>query len=288
MAKAPAVSWTKTYFRDVMGSGELLWNLTQREVRGKYKRTALGQLWSLANPIAAIIVYTFIFSVVFQVPAQVGENSGLNNYALWLGCGLLPWLFFQSTVTQGVRSIVDNASLVQKVYFPRLVLPLSLTGAGLVNWTFEMTVLVIALALFGAFVFPWLPLVLLFMLVLGVFAAGLAMILSIANVFFRDLAYLLTVILQFWFYLTPILYPISLVDNQSAEWGGLLGTPITLADIYRVNPMEPYVAIFRDLLYHNTFPEASSVIAAVSWAVVTFALGLWYFTKTEKRLAELI
>jgi ABC-2 type transport system permease protein len=288
MAKAPAVSWTKTYFRDVMGSGELLWNLTQREVRGKYKRTALGQLWSLANPIAAIIVYTFIFSVVFQVPAQVGENSGLNNYALWLVCGLLPWLFFQSTVTQGVRSIVDNASLVQKVYFPRLVLPLSLTGAGLVNWTFEMTVLVIALALFGAFVFPWLPLVLLFMLVLGVFAAGLAMILSIANVFFRDLAYLLTVILQFWFYLTPILYPISLVDNQSAEWGGLLGTPITLADIYRVNPMEPYVAIFRDLLYHNTFPEASSVIAAVSWAVVTFALGLWYFTKTEKRLAELI
>ena len=288
MAKAPAVSWTKTYFRDVMGSGELLWNLTQREVRGKYKRTALGQLWSLANPIAAIIVYTFIFSVVFQVPAQVGENSGLNNYALWLVCGLLPWLFFQSTVTQGVRSIVDNASLVQKVYFPRLVLPLSLTGAGLVNWTFEMTVLVLALALFGAFVFPWLPLVLLFMLVLGVFAAGLAMILSIANVFFRDLAYLLTVILQFWFYLTPILYPISLVDNQSAEWGGLLGTPITLADIYRVNPMEPYVAIFRDLLYHNTFPEASSVIAAVSWAVVTFALGLWYFTKTEKRLAELI
>ena len=288
MAKAPTVSWTKTYFRDVMGSGELLWNLTQREVRGKYKRTALGQLWSLANPIAAIIVYTFIFSVVFQVPAQVGENSGLNNYALWLVCGLLPWLFFQSTVTQGVRSIVDNASLVQKVYFPRLVLPLSLTGAGLVNWTFEMTVLVIALALFGAFVFPWLPLVLLFMLVLGVFAAGLAMILSIANVFFRDLAYLLTVILQFWFYLTPILYPISLVDNQSAEWGGLLGTPITLADIYRVNPMEPYVAIFRDLLYHNTFPEASAVIAAVSWAVVTFALGLWYFTKTEKRLAELI
>lgn len=288
MAKAPAVSWTKTYFRDVMGSGELLWNLTQREVRGKYKRTALGQLWSLANPIAAIIVYTFIFSVVFEVPAQVGENSGLNNYALWLVCGLLPWLFFQSTVTQGVRSIVDNASLVQKVYFPRLVLPLSLTGAGLVNWTFEMTVLVIALALFGAFVFPWLPLVLLFMLVLGVFAAGLAMILSIANVFFRDLAYLLTVILQFWFYLTPILYPISLVDNQSAEWGGLLGTPITLADVYRLNPMEPYVAIFRDLLYHNTFPEASSVIAAVGWAVVTFALGLWYFTKTEKRLAELI
>lgn len=282
------VSWTRTYFRDVFNSGELLWNLTQREVRGKYKRTALGQLWSLANPIAAIIVYTFIFSVVFQVPAQIGDPSGLDNYALWLVCGLLPWLFFQSTITQGVRSIVDNSSLVQKVYFPRLVLPLSLTGAGVVNWSFEMVVLVIALSIFGAFVLPWLPMVALFMFVLAVFAAGLAMILAIANVFFRDLAYLLTVILQFWFYLTPILYPISLVDNQSERWGGLLGTPVTLADVYRLNPMEPYVSIFRDLLYHNTWPDPSAVIAALLWALGTFALGLFYFTKTEKRLAELI
>lgn len=282
------VSWTTTYFRDVFNSGELLWNLTQREVRGKYKRTALGQLWSLANPIAAIIVYTFIFSVVFQVPAQIGDPSGLDNYALWLVCGLLPWLFFQSTITQGVRSIVDNSSLVQKVYFPRLVLPLSLTGAGVVNWSFEMVVLVIALSIFGAFILPWLPMVALFMLVLAVFAAGLAMILAIANVFFRDLAYLLTVILQFWFYLTPILYPISLVDNQSDRWGGLLGTPVTLGDIYRLNPMEPYVSIFRDLLYHNTWPDPSAVVAALLWALGTFALGLFYFTKTEKRLAELI
>lgn len=282
------VSWTRTYFRDVWNSGELLWNLTQREVRGKYKRTALGQLWSLANPIAAIIVYTFIFSIVFQVPAQVGDPSGLDNYALWLVCGLLPWLFFQSTLTQGVRSIVDNASLVQKVYFPRLVLPLSLTGAGLVNWTFEMSVLVIALSIFGAFVLPWLPLVAVFMLVLAVFSAGLAMILSIANVYFRDLAYLLTVIMQFWFYLTPILYPVSLVDNQSAKWGGLFGTPVTLSDLYRLNPLEPYVAIFRDLLYHNTYPDPQAVIAAIAWALLTFGLGLWYFTKTEKRLAELI
>ena len=286
MASSP--SWTRTYFRDVWNSGELLWNLTQREVRGKYKRTALGQLWSLANPIAAIIVYTFIFSVVFQVPAQVGEPSGLDNYALWLVCGLLPWMFFNSTVTVGVRSIVDNANLVQKVYFPRLVLPLSLTAAGLVNWTFEMTVLVIALSIFGAFVLPWLPLVIVFMLLLAVFVSGLSMILAVANVFFRDLAYLLTVILQFWFYLTPILYPLSLVQAQSDKWGGLLGTPVTLEMLYRLNPLEPFVAIFRALLYHNTFPELSSVLVAAVWAVAAFAAGLWYFTKTEKRLAELI
>ena len=285
---ASSDSWAKTYFKDVFSSGELLWNLTQREVRGKYKRTALGQLWSLANPLAAIIVYTFIFSIVFQVPAQVGDPSGLENYALWLVCGLLPWMFFNATVTQGVRSIIDNANLVQKVYFPRLVLPISLTAAALVNWVFEMSVLVIALAIIGAFVWPWLPLVVLFMIVLAIFAAGFSMILSIANVYFRDMAYLITVVLQFWFYLTPILYPITLVQTQSDKWGGLFGSPITLEMIYKLNPLEPYVAIFRDLLYHNTFPETSSVLAALAWAVGTFGLGIVYFVKTEKRLAELI
>ena len=95
-------------------------------------------------------------------------------------------------------------------------------------------------------------------------------------------------VLQFWFYLTPILYPITLVQTQSDKWGGLFGSPITLEMIYRLNPLEPYVAIFRDLLYHNTFPEASSVLAALAWAIGTFGLGIVYFVKTEKRLAELI
>jgi len=124
--------------------------------------------------------------------------------------------------------------------------------------------------------------------VLALFAAGFSMILSIANVYFRDMAYLITVILQFWFYLTPILYPITLVQAQSEKWGGLLGTPVTLEMLYKLNPLEPYVAIFRDLLYHNTMPETGSVIAALAWAIGTFGLGLLYFVKTEKRLAELI
>jgi len=140
----------------------------------------------------------------------------------------------------------------------------------------------------GSFVWPWLPLVVLFMAVLALFAAGFSMILSIVNVYFRDMAYLITVILQFWFYLTPILYPITLVQTQSEQWGGLLGTPVTLEALYKLNPLEPFVAIFRDLLYHNTFPETGSVLAALAWALGTFALALVYFVKADKRLAELI
>jgi ABC-2 type transport system permease protein len=155
-------------------------NLTQREVRGKYKRTALGQLWSLANPIAAIIIYTFVFSFIFQIAAPVGDPSGLQNYALFLVCALLPWLFFQRVLSQGVDSIVDNAGLVQKVYFPRIVLPLSLMGASFFTWLFEIGVLLAALIIVSGFaVVPYVPVVFVFMLLLAVFAGGLAMVLSI-------------------------------------------------------------------------------------------------------------
>ncbi len=277
------------YFKEVLASRELLVNLTQREVSGKYRRTALGQLWSLANPIAAIIIYTFVFSVIFQLQAPVGEQSGLSYYALFLVCGLLPWLFFNRVLSQGVDSIVDNAGLVQKVYFPRLVLPLSLMGASFVTWLFEMGVLVAALLIVGAWgLLPLLPLVLAFMVLLALFAGGFAMVLAIANVYFRDMSYLISLVLQFWFYLTPILYPVTLVATQSEKIGGLLGTPVTLLDLYRLNPMEPFVAIFRSLLYDNVIPGAQPVITAVVWTLVFLVTGYLLFWRREKMLAELL
>lgn len=274
---------------EVVRARELLTNLTQREVTGKYRRTALGQLWSLANPIAAIIIYTFVFSFIFQIAAPLGDPSGLQNYALFLVCALLPWLFFQRVLSQGVDSIVDNAGLVQKVYFPRIVLPLSLMGASFFTWLFEIGVLLAALIIVSGFaVLPYVPLVLVFMLLLAVFAGGLAMVLSILNVYFRDLSYLVSLVLQFWFYLTPILYPVTLVQSQSDKIGGLLGSPITLYDLYRLNPMEPFVAIFRNLLYDNRLPDLAPVLAASGWALVFVVAGYLLFWRKEKMLAELL
>lgn len=274
---------------EVVRARELLTNLTQREVTGKYRRTALGQLWSLANPIAAIIIYTFVFSFIFQIAAPLGDPSGLQNYALFLVCALLPWLFFQRVLSQGVDSIVDNAGLVQKVYFPRIVLPLSLMGASFFTWLFEIGVLLAALIIVSGFaVLPYVPLVLVFMLLLAVFAGGLAMVLSILNVYFRDLSYLVSLVLQFWFYLTPILYPVTLVQSQSDKIGGLLGSPITLYDLYRLNPMEPFVAIFRNLLYDNRLPDLAPVLAASAWAAIFVVAGYLLFWRKEKMLAELL
>ena len=277
-----------SYLRDIWESRELLQNLTNREVRGKYRRTALGQLWSLANPIAAILIYTFIFSFIFRLPAQVGDPSGIDNYALWLVCGLLPWLFFNRVLTVGTESLVANAGLIQKVYFPRIVLPLSLANATFFTWLLEMGVLVVALSLLGSFVLPWLPLVALFMIVFAIFAVGLSMIFSIINVYFRDLSYLLTIVLQFWFYLTPVLYPVELVATQSDTLGGLLGTPITLLDIYSLNPVEGFVEIFRNLLYDNRVPDLGTVLVALAWTVSAFGVGAWMYSRKEKMLAELL
>jgi ABC-2 type transport system permease protein len=277
-----------SYLRDIWESRELLQNLTNREVRGKYRRTALGQLWSLANPIAAILIYTFIFSFIFRLPAQVGDPSGIDNYALWLVCGLLPWLFFNRVLTVGTESLVANAGLIQKVYFPRIVLPLSLANATFFTWLLEMGVLVVALSLLGSFVLPWLPLVALFMFVFAIFAVGLSMIFSIINVYFRDLSYLLTIVLQFWFYLTPVLYPVELVATQSDTLGGLLGTPITLLDIYSLNPVEGFVEIFRNLLYDNRVPDLGTVLVALAWTVSAFGVGAWMYSRKEKMLAELL
>ena len=276
------------YLSEIWHSRELLQNLTNREVRGKYRRTALGQLWSLANPIAAILIYTFIFSFIFRLPAQIGDPSDLNNYALWLVCGLLPWLFFNRVLTLGTDSLVANAGLIQKVYFPRIVLPLSLANATFFTWMLEMAVLVVALSLLGAFVLPWLPLVAVFMVIFGLFSVGLAMVFSIINVYFRDLSYLLTVVLQFWFYLTPILYPVELVETQSDMLGGLAGTSVTLLDLYSLNPVEGFIEIFRNLLYDNRAPELYTVLISLVWTLVAFGAGAWIYARKEKMLAELL
>jgi len=276
------------YLKEILSSRELLLNLTLREIRGKYKRTIFGQLWSLANPLALMLIYTFVFGFIFRITPAPGDPSGLDVFALWLLCGLLPWTFFANVVSQGLNSLVANATLIQKVSFKRIVLPLSLVGAAGYNWLFEMVVLVVALSIIGAFVLPWLPLLLVIMLLLMVFAAGVALMLSIANVYFRDTQYFLSIILQMWLYLTPIIYPLSLVQEQSKRIGGLFGSPITIEGIFTVNPMVHFVEVFRNLLYDNRWPGLSEWLVCTAWAAGALVVGVIVFRRNERRLAEVL
>jgi len=274
------------YMKEVLQSRELLANLTLREIRGQYKRTIFGQLWSLVNPLASMLVYTLVFAFILRVTPPPGDPSGLNIFPVWLLCGLLPWSFFANVVQQGMGSILGNVGLVQKVYFSRIVLPLSKVGSVGYNWLFEMTVLVVVLALVGAFVWPWLPLMLVTMVLLAIFVAGLALLLAVANVHFRDTQYFMSIVMQIWMYLTPIIYPISLVADQSEKFGGLLGTSVTILDIYRINPLERFVAVFRQLLYDNRWPDPQDFLLCAIWALAAFLIGLWIFRRSEKGLAE--
>ena len=275
-----------SYLREVLSSRELLVNLTMREVKGKYKRTVFGQLWSLANPLAAMLIYTFVFAFIFRAEPDRGDPSGLDVFAIWLLCGLLPWTFVAATINTGLASLVANAGLIQKVYFSRIVLPLSTVAATGYNWLFEMAVLVIALTIAGAFVLPWLPLVIVLMILLALFAAGIALMLAVANVHFRDTQNFAGILLQIWMYLTPIIYPLNLVQDQSDRIGPLLGTSVTLVDVFRWNPMENFVDVFRQLLYDNRWPDARTFLACAIWAFASFAIGILVFRRNERGLAE--
>ncbi len=274
------------YLTEVWRSRELLANLTLREVRGKYKRTVLGQLWSLANPLALMLIYTVVVGFIFRIHPAPGNPSGLDVFALWLLCGLLPWTFLSSTISSGLGSLVVNAGLIQKVSFSRIVLPLAAVGSTAYNWLFEMAVLLIAISIAGAFVVPWIPLVVVAMLLLALFGAGVSLMLSVANVYFRDTEHFVSIILQIWMYFSPIIYPVTLVDSGSAKIGGLLGTSITLAEIYRLNPVEHFVEIFRNLIYDNRFPDPSEWIVCAIWACGSLALGMFIFRRNERNLAE--
>jgi ABC-type polysaccharide/polyol phosphate export permease len=261
---------------DLRPSRELLTNLTLREIRGKYKRTVLGQAWSLLNPIAQMATYSIVFAIVLRAHPDPGRPSGLDVFALWLSCALLPWLFFQNVVTNGMSSLIANANLIQKVYFPRSALVISSALAMLFTFSIEMSVLVVALLLFGGDPLPFLPATIFFMLVLLVFGLGLAMLLSIANVYFRDTQHFVTIFMQVWFYATPIIYPLSVVA----------GTHPGVVDYIRLNPLERFAEIFRATLYDGRWPSLVDTVIVLAWAAGSLLVGSLVFRRYEGKLAE--
>ena len=272
-----------TYFNDLMASRELLANLTAREVKGKYRRTVFGQLWSLINPLATMLIYTIVYSFIFRARLEVGDPSGLQIYPLWLMCGLLPWIFARNVINAGMTSIVANGSLIKKVYFPRMTLPLAAVGSFGFTWLVEMGVLLIALAVFGSKWFVFLPVIALTMVFLAMFSAGLGLVLSIVNVHFRDMQHLVGIGLQMWMYLSPIIYPLSLVQNAADK----AGHPWIIT-IYKLNPIERFSEVFRNLMYDNRLPEWGDLVACALAGCVSLAIGYVVFSRNEKKLAELL
>ncbi len=275
--------------RQLAASHELLLNLTLREVRGKYKRTALGQGWSLLTPLATLAIFSLVFGVLLQTQVPRGEPSGLDVFALYLACALLPWTFFSGAVSAGMQALVLNAGLVKKVYFPREVLVFSAVLSFVVTFAVELAVLAALLVLFGGMPLPWLPLVVVAVALLTVFVLGIALLLAVAQVYFRDTAHLMALVLQFWFYLTPVVYPPTLVGQALERRGGdsVLGVPAgTIETLYGLNPMARFVAVFRALLYDNRLPDVQDWLGAFLCAGLAAVGGVVVFRRFSPRLAE--
>ena len=258
---------------------ELLWNLTLRELRGRYKRSVLGWGWSLLNPLAFMLIYSFAFSLVLRAVPPAGDPSGLGSYAFFLMCGLLPWTFFSVAVSTAMTSIVQNSALVGKVKFPREHLVISIVIAGLFTLGIEMFVFSVALLIAGNMVLPWLPLVVLTSILLGLFATGFGLALAAAHVYFRDVAYLWSIALQGWFFATPIVYPPGLAAEQ-------LGDYPTILRVYNDLPMAVVVRIYRNLLYDLRMPRLIDYGLLVGYAMVALLVGWWIFDRLEGRFAE--
>ncbi|MEO6715334.1 MAG: ABC transporter permease [Mycobacteriales bacterium] len=286
-----------TALAELAQSRELVTNLTLREVRGKYKRTALGQGWSLVNPLALMATYTLVFGVLLKAGRDLEPgNNGIKAFALWLLGALLAWTFFSNAVTTGMTSLISNSNLIKKVYFPREVLVASSVLAFDVTFLTELFVYAVVLLAFGSFVFQWLPIVLLLVVLLTAFALGIALALSVANVYFRDTAHFVAILMQLWFFATPIVYPDQLVRNLDPHFKVVEGVRTAVPhehiaglspiSIYRMNPMTRFVEAFRDVFYYSRWPETGTLVFCAVAAVVALLGGYWLFSRFEGRLAE--
>ncbi len=263
-------------------SRELMVNLTLRELRAKYKRSVLGWSWSLLNPLATMLVFTLVFSFFLRFQPPVGTPSGLRNYPLFLLCGLLSWTFLVNATNGSIDGLVGNANLIKKSYFPRELLVASQVASWLVSFLVEVLLLGAVFVVAGNLVLPYLPVVVVILFALALFVTGLSLVFSVANVYFRDVRHFVAILFQAWFYLTPILYPISLVPERAH----VLGAEVPARALYKLNPMVGFVEALRDCLYDLRLPSATRLGSVLLVAVTTFAVGLLVFRKLEGRLAE--
>lgn len=261
----------------VYQSRELLWNLTLRELRTKYRRSFLGWTWSMLNPLATVAIYSFVFGVLFKSTAPVGDPSGLKGFAYFLLAALLPWNFFALVTNLGMGAIASNSGLVRRVAFPREVLVFSNSLHACVQFSIEIGLLCVVLLIAGGPILPWIPVMLLVSVLLAIFASGFALALSTLSVYFRDLTYLWTIFIQVWFFLTPVVYGPELLEARAPAWA---------ERILQFNPMRAFVSSYRDLLYDARCPALTRFLFMAVAAFLSLALGWYIFHRMGRRLPE--
>jgi ABC-type polysaccharide/polyol phosphate export permease len=248
---------------------QLIQMLVLRELKVRYKRSLLGLLWTMLNPLLLMIVYTVVFTTIMP--------QTQTNFAVFLLAGLLPWIYFSTAVMQGLTSVLTNQDLIRKVRVPQAVFPLSVVASNLVNFSLSLVPLFLLMAFLDQ---PFTP-ALLFLpvatLLLTLFASGVTLLLASFTVFFRDVRHLTEVGLQVFFYLSPVLYTLDQIKEHHAWWFAAFRWALTF------NPLSWLIPLVRNPVFYGRFPSAFEVGVGAAIAASMLLVGYRVFVKLEPR-----
>lgn len=248
---------------------DLLFMWTRRDIRVRYKQSFLGAAWAVLQPLALMLVFTVVFSVIVRI------STGEIPYPLFSYTALLPWSFFATSISFGVTSLIGNINLVTKVYFPREILPLAAIGAGLVDF-FIASVILVGLMLFYQYpLSEKLVLVPVLLIIQILLMAGVILLAAAVNVFYRDVRFVIPLVTQIWMYATPIIYPVSMI-------------PAKLVPFYMLNPMAGLIESYRAVALYDSWPDWHYLGLAAVVSLLVFWLGYGYFKRVEWEFADII
>ena len=258
-----------TQAKQLFKTRDLVWAWTVRTLRGRYQQSALGWLWAVVQPVATVAIFAIVFTRIVPV------DTGGVPYILFSDSAVVPWTLLTTSVTDMAMSLVQNMNLVGKIYFPREALPIATLIARLADFGISFILLIILVIAYKVPVsvagLLYLPLIFLIQLAL---ILGLGIGSAALNVFYRDVDPLLKLVIQVWFYASPILYPVSLVPEK---WRWL----------YYLNPMSGILAAYRDVLIYNQLPGDYLLSSAII-SLLIFVIGYWFFKRVEFQFADII
>jgi len=265
----PAKGWTAVGLRELWQYRELLYFLIWRDVKVRYKQTALGAAWAIIQPLFMMLVFSLFFGRLARVP-----SDGIP-YPVFSFCALLPWQLFAHALTESSNSLVGNQNLITKVYFPRLVIPMAAVLGGVIDFLIAFAILLLLMLYYGI-VPGWAILTFPAFLLLGIATAlGVGLWLSALNVQYRDVRYTINFLVQFWLFATPVAYPSSLIPEKWRVFYGL-------------NPMAGVVEGFRWALLGKSEPPGMMLWVSVVMVVLILTGGLYYFRRMEQEFADVV
>jgi ABC-type polysaccharide/polyol phosphate export permease len=259
-------------FRKLAANRNLLKNLIVRDLKHRYIGSIGGFLWSVIHPVVLLISYTFVFSVVF--PPQMGPEFGTDSFAIFILCGLLPWLLFSDTIVRNCSVISDNAPLITKTIIPAEILPISITISNLIHHLIGLVILLVVLIVYYGIHISALWIVL-YMFMLLLLAQGIGWIVAGLHVFLRDTIQALQIVMLLWFYFTPILYTIDRVPENVRFWAGL-------------NPMALIVTGYRNSLLHLAQPRGIEIAVVMGASLAVFLIGAYLFRQAKPAFPDVL